>query len=142
MTVPRSFRTRPSRVRASRGGTFWARPTGSAQNGEVVGTVKPGGNGGWLVLDRSYQDVGFFANFRCTGGCRTGILFRAEKTAEGLKGIYVSLNEGDVASYRVTLGADGQELHREPLRPPAPAERAVADVAAGARRPQRGWHSA
>jgi hypothetical protein len=87
-----------------------------AQNGEVIGTVKPGGNGGWLVLDRSYQDVGFFANFRCTGGCRTGLLFRAEKTAEGLKGIYVSLNEGDVASYRVTLGADGKELHREALR--------------------------
>ncbi len=87
-----------------------------AQNGEVVGTVKPGGNGGWLVLDRSYQDVGFFANFRCTGGCLAGLLFRAEKTAEGLKGIYVSLNEGDVASYQVTLGADGQELHREALR--------------------------
>jgi len=87
-----------------------------AQNGEVVGTVKPGGNGGWLVLDHSYQDVGFFANFRCSGGCRTGVLFRAEKTAEGLKGIYVSLNEGDVASYRVTLGADGQELQREALR--------------------------
>ena len=56
-----------------------------AQNGEVTGTVKPGGNGGWLVLDRSYQDVGFFSYFRCTGGCATGILFRAQKTAEGLK---------------------------------------------------------
>jgi len=86
-----------------------------AQNGEVVGTVKPGGNGGWLVLDRSYQDVGFYASFRCNGGCRTGVLFRAEKTPEGLKGIYVSLNEGDVASYRVTLGAQGQELRREAL---------------------------
>jgi hypothetical protein len=87
-----------------------------AQNGEVVGTVKPAGNGGWLVLDRSYQDVGFFANFRCSGGCRTGLLFRAEKTPEGLQGIYVSLNEGDVKAYRLTLGADGQELQREPLR--------------------------
>ena len=43
-------------------------------------------------------------------------MFRAEKTAEGLKGIYVSLNEGDVASYRVTLGPDGRELHREALQ--------------------------
>ena len=34
----------------------------SAQNGELTGKAKPGGNGGWLVLDRSYQDVGFFAN--------------------------------------------------------------------------------
>jgi len=87
-----------------------------AQNGEVVGTVKPGGNGGWLVIDRSYQDLELFTNFRCTGGCKTGILFRATKTAEGMKGIYLSLNEGDVAMYRVTLGADGQELSREPLR--------------------------
>ncbi|MGA2721711.1 MAG: FG-GAP-like repeat-containing protein [Bryobacteraceae bacterium] len=94
-----------------------------AQNGEVIGTVKPGGNGGWLVLDSPYQDVGFFANFRCTGGCRTGIMFRAEKTAEGLKGIYVSLNEEDVAAYRVTMSLDGQELHREPLRPPPAAGR-------------------
>ena len=44
------------------------------------------------------------------------MLLRAEKTAEGMKGIYVSLNEGDVASYRVTLDAEGKELHREPLR--------------------------
>jgi len=94
-----------------------------AQNGEIVGTVKPGGNGGWLMLDRSYQDVGFFANFRCTGGCKTGIMFRAEKTAEGLKGIYVSLNEGDVAAYRVTMSLDGKELHRDPLRPPPAAGR-------------------
>ena len=86
------------------------------QNGEVVGTVKPGGSGGWLVLDHSYQDVGFHASFRCSGGCKTGVLFRAEKTAEGMKGVYVSLNEGDMASYRVTLGAGGQELRREALR--------------------------
>jgi hypothetical protein len=94
-----------------------------AQNGEVTGTVKPGGNGGWLVLDRSYQDVGFFSYFRCTGGCATGILFRAQKTAEGLKGIYVSLNEGDLRAYRVTLAADGRELQREPLRAPSGAAR-------------------
>ena len=86
-----------------------------AQNGELIGTGKPGG-GGWLILDRSYQDVGFYASFRSTGDSRTGVLLRAEKTAEGMKGIYVSLNEGDVASYRVTLDAQGKELHRETLR--------------------------
>jgi len=94
-----------------------------AQNGEIVGTPKPGGSGGWLVLDRSYQDLGFYANLRSSGACRTGVLLRAEKTAEGMKGIYVSLSEGDVASYRVTLGADGQELQREALRPAAQTER-------------------
>ena len=111
-----------------------------AQNGEVVGTVKPGGSGGWLMLDRSYQDAAFYAAFRCSSGCKTGVLFRAEKTAEGMKGIYVSLTEGDMAAYRVTLGPYGQELQRERLPsaptsprilpPPAPA----AAARAGARR--------
>jgi hypothetical protein len=88
------------------------------ENGEVVGTAKPGGSGGWLVLDRSYQDVEFYSAFHCTSGCKTGVLLRAEKTAQGMKGIYVSLTEGDVSTYRMTLGPDGQELSREPLRPP------------------------
>jgi len=87
------------------------------QNGEVVGTAKPGG-GGWLVLDRSYQDPAFYAAFHCTNGCKTGVLLRAEKTAQGMKGIFVSLTEGDVETYRVTLGPDGRELSREPLRSP------------------------
>jgi hypothetical protein len=87
-----------------------------AQNGEIVGTAKPGGAGGWLMLGKSFQDVGFFASFQCAAGCRTGVLFRAEKTAEGMKGVYVSLSEENVTAYKVTLGADGQELQREPLR--------------------------
>src|SRR5437016_3691522 len=73
------------------------------QNGEVIGTARQGGYGGWLVLDRSYQDVEFYANFRCNSGCQTGVLLRAEKTAGGMKGIYISLVEGDVSAYRVTL---------------------------------------
>jgi len=85
----------------------------------MIGTVRPGGYGGWLALDRSYQDAALYANFRCNSGCQTGILLRAEKTAEGMKGIYVSLTEGDMACYRVTLDADGKELTREKL-PSAP----------------------
>ena len=73
----------------------------SAQNGELVGKAKP--SGGWLVLDKSYQDVGFFASFRCADGCKTGVLLRAEKTPSGMKGIYMSLTEGDVAAYQVCL---------------------------------------
>src|SRR5256885_16769367 len=69
-----------------------------AKDGEWIGTAKPGG--GWLVLDRSYQDVAFYASFRCAAACKTGVLLRAEKTANGMKGIFVSLTEGDVASYR------------------------------------------
>src|SRR5439155_15750981 len=67
-----------------------------AENGEMIGTAKQPG-GGWLVLDRSFQDVGFYASFRCAAGCRTGVLLRAEKTADGMKGIFVSLTDEDRA---------------------------------------------
>src|ERR1041385_2845862 len=70
-------------------------PMGQAEwrvdKGEIVGIPKTPG-GGWLVLDKSYQDTGFFASFRCTSGCKTGVLLRAEKTADGMKGSFVSLN--------------------------------------------------
>ena len=86
-----------------------------AENGEIVGT--PGEGGGWLLLDKSYQDIGFFTSFRCGAGCKTGVLLRAEKTPQGMKGIFVSLTDGDLASYRVTLDSEGRELSREALRP-------------------------
>jgi hypothetical protein len=104
----------------------------SAENAEIIGNATQGS--GWLILDKSYQDVGFFASFRCTSGCKTGILLRAEKTDQGMKGVYMSLTEGDVAAYRVTLDAQGEEISREKLRPgggqmrvapPAPAATAA-----------------
>jgi hypothetical protein len=85
------------------------------EKGEIVGTPAQSA-GGWLVLDRSLQDVAVFASFRCAPGCETGVLLRAEKTPSGMKGIYVSLN-GEVASSRVTLDAQGRMLGREALRP-------------------------
>src|ERR1035437_2601275 len=86
-----------------------------AQNGEIIGTPKQAG-GGWLVLDKSFAEVAFYADVHCTAGCKTGVLFRAEKTPDGgMKGVYVSLTEGDVASYAVKLDAQGQELQREKL---------------------------
>src|SRR5580704_12205715 len=87
-----------------------------AQAGEITGTLKPGGQGGWLVLDHSYQDAGFFASFRCAEGCKTGVLLRAEETPQGMKGIFVSLAAGDVGPYGITLDAEGKELTRERLR--------------------------
>jgi hypothetical protein len=90
--------------------------TWRAENGEIVATPKQPG-GGWLVLDKSLQDVGFYASFLCAAGCKTGVLLRADKTATGLKGIYVAITDGDFATYRVTLDAHGQFLTREPLRP-------------------------
>lgn len=86
-----------------------------ADNGEIVGTPQSG-DGGWLMLDHSYQDVGLYAEFRCTSGCETGAIFRVEKTAEGWKGVYVSLTEAENPSYSVTLDAQGKILTRDRLR--------------------------
>ena len=87
-----------------------------AENGEIMGTADDD-KGGWLVLNGSYQDVGFYTQFRCTGECQAGVLLRAEKTPEGgLRGMYVSLTQGDLACYRLTLDANGQEVHKEKLR--------------------------
>ncbi len=71
-------------------------PLGSAEwraeGGALVGTPGPGG-GGWLVLDRSLQDVGFFASFRCGRDARPACCLRAEKTSGGMKGVYVALTK-------------------------------------------------
>jgi Domain of Unknown Function (DUF1080)/FG-GAP-like repeat len=85
-----------------------------AQDGEITGSAVSG-QGGWLVLDRSFQDAAFYCSFRCGDGCRTGILMRAEKTPQGMKGIFASLNSEEVALYRMTLDAQGKELSRERL---------------------------
>ena len=96
------------------------RPLGEAkwraEHGEIIAT--PNGGSGWLILEKSYQDVAFFSEFRCAPGCTAGLLLRAEKTADGgLKGIFVSLNAADPTSYRVTLDPQGKETSRERLRP-------------------------
>src|SRR5215469_2482563 len=84
------------------------------QNGEITGA--PGQDGGWLLLDRSFQDVAVNTLVRCGEGCKSGVLLRAENTPEGMKGIFISLAPGDVAPYRITLDRDGNELTRERLR--------------------------
>jgi hypothetical protein len=89
-----------------------------ADQGEIFGAPKRE-SGGWLVLDRGYQDVEFSAAFRCPGACKTGILLRAEKSAEGMKGVYISLTEGDIGAYDVVLDAKGAEVSRTKL-PPGP----------------------
>jgi hypothetical protein len=104
----------------------------SAHNGEIVGSAKQGSAGGWLVGEHQYQDVGLHASFRCSDNCQLGILLRGKTTATGMEGTYVSLTEGDMASYQVDLDAQGNLLKREKLvraggveriaPPPRPAE--------------------
>jgi len=92
-----------------------------AENGEIIGHAHPDSKGGWLVLDKSWQDVIFFARFRAQAGSKTGVLVRAEKIAGGgLKGIFFSLDPRDLNSYHLTLDAEGQEISRSPLGPVSP----------------------
>jgi hypothetical protein len=103
-----------------------------AHDGEITGVAAPGA-GGWLVLDKSYQDLDFFSRVRCTGNCRMGVLFRLEKTAAGMTGVYVSLSEGDLATYRLTLDAQGGETARQKLRPVGPFVRVAPTDPSGRR---------
>lgn len=99
------------------GWTPLGQATWTAADGEITGTPSSEA-GGWLLFDSSWQDTGFFSTFQCEAGCRAGVLLRAERTPDGIKGIYVSVTEGDVATYAVTLDADGRETSRTQLRPP------------------------
>ena len=96
-----------------------------AENGEIVGTPKAA-SGGWLLADRPYEDVAVFASFKCAG-CQTGVLMRAERTPDGgVKGVFVSLNEGDLAAYRVTVDRQGAQTSKERLRSPGGGQLRVA----------------
>uniref|UniRef100_Q026X4 FG-GAP repeat protein n=1 Tax=Solibacter usitatus (strain Ellin6076) TaxID=234267 RepID=Q026X4_SOLUE len=87
-----------------------------AENGEIVGTPNAPG-GGWLILDKPLQDVQFASTFRCTGGCRAGVMLRVQTTPEGMQGVYVALPEGDnpAAAFALKLDPQGREIQRQPL---------------------------
>jgi hypothetical protein len=108
------------------------RPTlGQAEwraSGNEITAVPKSPDGGWLVLDKSFQDVELYTEFRCDTACDAGVLIRAEKTADGgLKGVYIPLSAAGEA-FDVTLNAQGKELTRVRL-PRATAQ--FARMAAG-----------
>jgi hypothetical protein len=81
------------------GGADWR-----AEKGKIVGTPKTA-EGGWLILDRPLQDVQFAAAFRCTGGCRAGVMLRTQSTPEAIQEVYVALPDGQkrAASFALKL---------------------------------------
>ena len=93
------------------GGADWR-----AENGEIVGTPKTA-EGGWLILDKPLQDVQFAATYRCTGGCRAGVMLRTQTTPEGVQGVYVELPDGQnpAASFALKLDPQGREVNRKAL---------------------------
>jgi hypothetical protein len=101
-----------------------------AENGEIVGVPRSAA-GGWLILDRPLQDVQFAATFRCTGGCKAGVLLRAQTTPDGMRGAFVAFPEGQnpAATFALKLDAQGHELSREPLKPAGGMVRVMAPPA-------------
>lgn len=84
-------------------------------DGAIVGSVKNGGAGGWLLLDRGYEDFMLRLSFRCNA-CETGLLFHNAKTSDGSGGIYLSLAGPDIGTlYRLTMDAQGRETDRKPI---------------------------
>ena len=71
-----------------------------------------------MIFNRSYQDAALFTRFRCQGQCDAGVLLRAEDTADGRKGILLSLEKDTVAPYRVTFDESGRMLSKESARDP------------------------
>jgi len=84
-----------------------------AEDGDIIGNADSGS--GLLVLNQSYQDVGFHSLFKCTDDCETGVLFRMEKTDNGYTGVFMSLNQNDVKPYRVKLNEQGNIISQERL---------------------------
>jgi hypothetical protein len=108
-----------------------------AVNGEIVGTPTSA-DGGWLVLDKTLQDVQFAANVHCAADCIGGVMVRAEQTPTGMKGVFVPFGKTDTAAFGVTLDSEGRELTREPLGRAGGMVRVVADPAAGGRSARAG----
>src|SRR3982751_1213845 len=95
-------------------------PSGQADwrtgNDELIGKGKGPAGSGWLFSDKAYQDVAFYGLLRCSGPCNTGVLLRAEKTADGTKGVLLNVTDTGVSAYSVVLDADGKEKGRTDLR--------------------------
>jgi len=97
------------------------RPLGNAKwratNGQLTGKSQGQEGAGWLLSNRSLQDTGLYFQFRCTGPCNTGVLLRAQQSAAGMQGVFVSITDDGMEAYHLRLDASGKELERTKLRP-------------------------
>src|SRR4029450_9572267 len=72
-------------------------------------------DGGWLLLDKGYQDVQFAALYRCAGACTAGVMVRSEKGADGTRGVYTLISGDERSTAAVTVDSQGKIANREPL---------------------------
>ncbi|MCC7010788.1 MAG: VCBS repeat-containing protein [Acidobacteria bacterium] len=86
------------------------------EQGDIVG-VSRGASGGWLVLERSLQDLHVAVSFRCQGACEAGAAVRLEQTPQGYKGLMVRFAGVDPGLYAVVLDPQGHETSRAALQP-------------------------
>ena len=114
--------------------------TWRAENGEIIGTPTAP-EGGWLLLDKGYQDVQFAAAYRCSAGCTAGVMVRSEKGADGTRGVYTLISGDERSTAAVAVDAQGKITNREPLTRNAGSQARFAPPlpAAGRRIDCRGW---
>ena len=86
-----------------------------AENGLIIANPSSS-NEGSLLLDSSYQDVGFHCYFKLSPGTEAAVIMRITKAGNGMKGVMLSLKPGDVLPYAVTFDAEGKITSREKLR--------------------------
>ena len=80
-----------------------------------------------------------YLNYKCTGECKSGVLLRAKKAADGsMTGVFVSLADGDTGYYSVALDASGKETSRDVLSGPGRGGGAAPDAAGAGRGGGRG----
>jgi hypothetical protein len=93
-------------------------PQGAAQwrvaGGELVGSAASGP--GWLVLDKSYQDIILKFAFQCSG-CDAGVVLRNVSSKPGTtSALYAGISGQDALTlYRVSFDSLGKELDRTQL---------------------------
>jgi hypothetical protein len=95
-------------------------PQGAAQwrvaSGEIVGSASSGP--GWLVLDKSYQDIIVKFAFQC-GTCDAGVVLRnaASPAKPGTTtALYAGISGPDTLTlYRIAMDPQGKELDRTQL---------------------------
>jgi hypothetical protein len=87
-----------------------------SQDGEIV-AESTDATDGWLILKRPLQDQQVSLSVKLQDGAAAGLLLRAEKTAEGMSGVYVPLSNNETGVCQLQLSASGEELSRTPLPP-------------------------